>query len=230
MTDTIEATAIHGDPDMPKGDEAKPIEDSKPLALPERVNKLGGNVAIHRGVVLPQTMQEVLEFSQIMCKAGEAIPKHLRMNPGMCLAVTMDAMAWQMNPFSVARFHMVVNGVGSYMSQLVTAVINSRAPIKGRLVPQFAGTGDKLVCRIEAETLDGQPLPYESPEVGQIKVKNSPLWATDPEQQLGYYSCRAWARRYFPDLLMGVYDPDEAATMKDVTPKDNFLDDEPNAP
>jgi hypothetical protein len=179
-------------------------------------------------VVLPTTMPEVVELSQYMCKSADAVPKHLRMNPGMCMSVIMDAISWHMNPWAVARGHMVVNGVGSYMSQTITAVINSRAPIKGRLVPTYSGEGDKMVCRLDPETIEGQVLPYESPEVGQITPKNSPLWKTDVKQQLGYYSCRAWARRYFPDLLMGVYDPEEAAMMKDITPKDNFLEDEPS--
>ena len=224
MTETIETIAPTYDADMPKVDDPKPAEVPKVPA-----KQLGHDLTFQSGKAAPQTMAQAVEFAQLMCKAGAAIPASLRENPGMCLAVTMDAMAWGMNPFAVARFHMVVNGVGSYMSQLITAVINSRAPIKGRLVPLFAGKGDALICRLEPETLQGQVLPYESPEIGKITPKNSPLWKTDPEQQLGYYSCRAWARRYFPDLLMGVYDPEEAAMMKDVTPKDNFLNDEPEA-
>ncbi|HCI98495.1 MAG TPA: hypothetical protein DHV74_02435, partial [Sulfitobacter sp.] len=43
----------------------------------------------------------------------------------------------------------------------------------------------------------------------------------DPQQQLGYYSARAWARRHFPELLLGVYtreEIEEAPSVRDVTP------------
>ena len=60
---------------------------------------------------------------------------------------------------------------------------------------------------------EGEEVPLESPEIGKIQPKNSPLWKTDPDQQLGYYTIRAWARRHRPDVLLGVYDREEAATM-----------------
>ncbi len=182
------------------------------------------------GVVMPAQLGDMIEFAKIMSKADVAIPKHLRGNPGACLAVAMRSRAWAMDPFAVATKTYAVNDILSYESQLINAVINRHAPIKGRLVPVYKGEGPERQCVLEPETTDGQVLPYQSPKVKDIKVKNSPLWAADPDQQLFYTSSRAWARRYFPELLMGVYDPDEAREMKDVTPQpvDNFLnDDEP---
>lgn len=187
------------------------------------------------GVVMPNHLGDMIDFAQIMAKADVAIPKHLRGNPGACLAVAMRARAWSMDPFAIATKTYAVNDILAYESQLITAVINRHAPIKGRLVPRYAGSGGDRQCYIEAETLEGQTLPYESPKVKDIGVKNSPLWKNDPDQQLFYSSARAWARRYFPELLLGVYDPDEARTMRDVTPAaerqvENYLNDEGGAP
>jgi len=184
------------------------------------------------GVVMPSLLGDMVDFAKIMCKSDVAIPKHLRGNPGACLAVAMRARAWMMDPFAVATKTYAVNDILAYESQLITAVINRHAPIKGRLVPRYTGTGPDRQCLIEATTHDGQVLPYESPKVKDIGVKNSPLWKNDPDQQLFYSSARAWARRYFPELLLGVYDVDEARSMRDVTPTepakvDNFLHDEP---
>jgi len=209
----------------------KQIEDIKPV---EKVTKLSGALTISQaGTVLPSTMGEVTELAQYMSKAGALLPSHLRENPAMCMGVIMDAVAWRMNPFRLATQHMVVNGVGSYMSQAITAIINQNAVIKGKLVPKYEGTGDNLVCRLEPVSNEGQTLPYESPKVKDITPKNSPLWKSDVQQQLFYYSARAWCRRYFPELLMGVYDPDEARAMKDVTPDKpvtNFLNDDEAEP
>lgn len=185
------------------------------------------------GVVMPDRLGDMVDFAKIMCKSDVAIPKHLRGNPGACLAVAMRARAWAMDPFAVATKTYSVNDILAYESQLITAVINRHAPIKGKLVPRYTGQGGERQCHIEATTHDGQVLPYESPKVKDIGVKNSPLWKNDPDQQLFYSSARAWARRYFPELLLGIYDLDEARAMKDVTPApkvDNFLDDDTSEP
>lgn len=194
-------------------------------------SKVGRDLVILDSVVMPETMGGMIDFAQLMCKAGVALPAHLRNNPGACLAVSMRSRSWRMDPFAVATKTYSVNDILAYESQLITAVINRNAPIKGRLVPRYTGAGDKRQCILEPETIDGQKLPYESPPKGEIRPQNSPLWKSDPDQQLFYYSSRAWARRYFPELLLGVYDPEEvrasAESMKDVTPKvDNYLHDE----
>jgi hypothetical protein len=204
--------------------------------LPAQVGaKVGHDLALtDGGIIMPDRLGDMIEFAQVMCKADLAIPKHLRGNPGACLAVAMRARAWRMDPFAVATKTYAVNDILAYESQLVTSVINRHAPIKGRLVPRYVGAGPDRQCILEPETHDGQVLPYESPKVKDIGVKNSPLWKNDPDQQLFYSSARAWARRYFPELLLGVYDPEEARTMRDVTPKeervDNFLEDEGEIP
>ena len=56
-----------------------------------------------------------------------------------------------------------------------------------------------------------------SPTVGPIKVKNSPLWFSDVDQQLAYYTARTWARRYRPHRLLGVYSREE---MEALAPPD----------
>lgn len=55
----------------------------------------------------------------------------------------------------------------------------------------------------------------------QASVRNSPLWATDPKQQLGYLAAKRWARLHTPDVILGVYTPDELEefsprAMKDI--------------
>lgn len=43
----------------------------------------------------------------------------------------------------------------------------------------------------------------------QARVRNSSLWADDPKQQLAYLATKKWSRLYCPDVIMGVYTPDE---------------------
>ena len=162
------------------------------------------------GVVLrPETYAEVIAVAQMMAQASHAVPKHLRGNPGACMAVVLRASNWDMDPFAVATKTYMVNDILAYESQLVSAVVNMRAPVKGRPKIVYEGDGPELRCTFSYTMLDGDVLEYRSPKVKDIKVKNSPLWVGDPEQQLFYFAARAWARRWVPEVLMGVYTPDE---------------------
>lgn len=154
-------------------------------------------------------MADAIEFAKCMAIAGIAIPKHLRANVGACLAVTIQAVEWRISPFALANKSYFVNDRIAYESQLVQAVILQRAPIKGRLKFDFSGDGDRRKCHVIATLRDGGEVDYTSPEIGKIPVKNSPLWKGDPDQQLAYYSGRALCRRHFPDVLLGIYTPDE---------------------
>jgi hypothetical protein len=173
--------------------------------------------------MVPQTFGEVVAFASVMARAGLALPKHLRDNEGACMAVAMQAFEWGMSPFAVANKTYFVNDRMAYEAQLVSAVVNMRAGIVGRPRYTYEGEGTSRRCTVECTMADGAILSYQSPMISQIKVKNSPLWTADPDQQLGYFSIRSWARRHTPEVILGVYDRDEIAEAPpmNVTPKAN---------
>jgi RecT family protein len=156
-------------------------------------------------------MEEVMNFAKLMAISQIGIRKHLRGNVGACLAVCIQSLEWGMSPFAVANKSYNVNDQLSYEAQLVHAVILRRAPIKGRPKVEWKTEGGKKICRVWCELRDepGEIVDYESPEFDKIQPKNSPLWKNDPDQQQWYFSVRAWCRRHFPDVLLGVYTPDE---------------------
>lgn len=201
---------------------------------------LGKNVSISGSdggfSVTPQTLNDVVEFALFMCKSNAGIPSYLRNNASDCGAIIMQALKWGFDPFSVAQKSYKVKDVLAYEAQLIAAVINARSGIRGRLKYRFEGKGDDLICTVSG-ILDGEECTYTSPRVGNITTKNSPLWKTDPQQQLGYYSSRNWARRHCPEVILGVYDRDEAEEFrgpdraKDITPAfDPFSDEPTNSP
>lgn len=164
------------------------------------------------------SVEQIMEFAKVMSIASVAIPKHLRENPGACLAVAIQASEWEMSPFSVANKSYVVNDRIAYEAQLINAVILRRAPIVGRFKISYSGEGETRKCKVAAKLTDGDLVEYESPTFKTIPVKNSPLWKGDPDQQLFYYSSRAMCRRHFPDVLLGVYAVDELQdTEKEIT-------------
>ena len=196
-------------------------------------NKLGAQVSLTSGdggfSVTPQTLSDIVEFAKFMSLSNAGIPSYLRGNAPDCAAITMQALKWGFDPFSVAQKSYKVKDVLAYEAQLIAAVINARSGIKGRLKYLFEGEGADLVCTVTG-TLDGDECVYSSPRVGNITTKNSPLWKTDPEQQLGYYSARNWARRHCPEVILGAYDRDEAEEFRgpdnarDVTPTPSVME------
>lgn len=187
---------------------------SHETALANRVDKATTStltISEAAGGMSFKNMTEVMEFAKLLALGSVAVPKHLRGNPGACLAVVLQAIEWRISPISLANKSYSVNDRLSYESSVLQAVVQSRAPIKGRIKPTFAGVGPAMTCTIYAETSGDtpEPLTYTSPKFSDIGVKNSPLWKNDPQQQLFYYSARAWCRRHFPDILLGIYSDDE---------------------
>lgn len=179
------------------------------------------------GVPMFSSMHDVLEFAKVMAVSRVGVRKHLRNNPGACAAICLQAQRWAMDPFLVANKSYEVNDQIAYEAQLIAAVINTRAPIKGRIKTTYIGEGPERQCIASATFIDDdEPTEVTSPKLKDINPKNSPLWKTDPDQQLAYYTKRAWARRECPEVLLGVYDREEleaedvrAATARDITPR-----------
>jgi hypothetical protein len=202
--------------------------------IAERIDpRVTGALSVSReaGGLAFTNASEAMEFAKMMALSRIGVRKHLRDNVGACLSVVIQSIEWGMSPFAVANKSYLVNDQIAYESQLVQAVILRRAPIKGRFKYTYSGEGDRRRCKVVAELRDGEIVEYESPEIGKIPVKNSPLWKGDPDQQLAYYSGRALCRRHFPDVLLGIYDIDELphdtprdpSRARDVTPRPTTL-------
>ncbi len=181
----------------------------------------GGRLAF-----LPQSMEECVTIAQLMAKSDFAVPPKFRGNPGACLAVAMQSARWGADPFAVVQKAYVTKAKDgserlAYEAQLVAAVVNTMAPIHGRLALHYSGEGNtrKVKCiGIFKDT--GEPREVETPQLTKISPRNSPLWVSDPDQQLAYYVMRAWGRRWVPEVLLGIYTPEEL----------QVIEGDPNAP
>lgn len=161
------------------------------------------------------SMDKMLRVAEIMAAGRATVPKHLQNNVPDCLAVTMQAMTWGMSPFVVAQKTHLVNGTLGYEAQLVNAVVTSSGSITGRFNYEYEGKSPNLSCRVgaiprgEVDIVWGMWISEKD-----VTTKNSPLWKTNPAQQLGYLQVKNWARLYSPGSILGVYTPDEVETFK----------------
>ena len=161
-------------------------------------------------------------LASIMASGSCTIPKHLQGKVGDCFAIIGQSLRWGMDPFAVAQKTHLVNGTLGYEAQLVIAVINAKAPIVGRLKFDYFGDWSKVKSKddksdnvgvVVSAVMQGDDEPTTlSISMAQIgTVRNSPLWTADPRQQLAYLGAKRWARLYCPDVILGVYTPDELA-------------------
>lgn len=184
-----------------------------------------------------QSMDRLIRVAELMATGRATIPQHLR-NTGDCLAVAMQAVQWRMNPFAVAqKTHVTQGGALGYEAQLINAVVTTLAPIERRPEFEFLGDWDKILGKVEERKSDkggkyyvaawdkkdeaglgvvcrcqlrGEDKPREiTVMMSQCYPRFSTQWATDPQQQITYVAIRKWARRYTPDVILGVYAPEE---------------------
>jgi hypothetical protein len=185
-----------------------------------------------------QSMERMEYLAKTMASGKCTVPKHLQNSPGDCLAVIMQSIQWQMNPFSVAqKTHLSPSGQLGYEAQLINAVVISRAPVIGRPEYEFLGDWKKILGKITEKTgtnggkyyapnwkdvdeeglgvicrvhFIGEAAPREiTVMMSQCYPRFSTQWATDPQQQICYVAIRKFSRRHCPDVILGVYTPEE---------------------
>ncbi|MDF3623268.1 recombinase RecT, partial [Enterobacter hormaechei] len=77
-------------------------------------------------------------------------------------------------------------------------------------VPGWTLADEAGIGIIIRATLKGEDQPRELDLLlAQARTRNSTLWADDPRQQLAYLAVKRWARLFCPDVILGVYTPDE---------------------
>ncbi|EHX1545240.1 recombinase RecT [Escherichia coli] len=193
----------------------------------------GATVGTAAAIFSPEGMDRLVRFATLMADSKATVPAHLAGKPADCLAVTMQAAQWGMNPFAVAQKTHVVNGTLGYEAQLVNAVVSSSNLLATRLNYRWDGDWSRVSGKTDKSpnltvtvwaTLKGESEPRElTISMAQAGVRNSPLWEQDPRQQLAYLCVKRWARLNAPDVLLGVYTPDELQETaprveRDITP------------
>lgn len=155
-------------------------------------------------------LERAMQIAEAMATAKVSVPNHLRGNSGDCLAIVMQATQWGMNPFAVAQKTHLVNGALGYEAQLVNAVIQASGAIVGRFHYEYRGEEADVCCRVGAVIKGETDITWgEWLCAKHVTTKNSPLWKTNPKQQLGYLQVKNWARQYTPGAILGVYSEDE---------------------
>jgi hypothetical protein len=138
-------------------------------------------------------------------------PEQVKCN---CFRLINQALRWGVDPWSIIDDSFVTGGKLGYQGKVIAALVNTKAPIKQRLKDSYSGTkgSDDFTITVSG-TFIGEEEPREvTLSVGEAKTENQ-MWRSDPSQKLWYSAVVRWARKYCPELVVGVFTEDDAERM-----------------
>lgn len=116
------------------------------------------------------SLDRIIRFAELMASGTATVPKHLQNKPSDCLAITMQASRWGMDPFVVGQKTHLINGTLGYEAQLVNAVITSSNVVTGRFHYEYGGDWEKIVGKKISVTK--RDYPFESVQCSEVKQRS----------------------------------------------------------
>jgi hypothetical protein len=157
--------------------------------------------------LVPRDMREAMDLAAMMAK-GKLVPAALQQSPADCLLVIEQATRWGMSPFAVAQEVSVIQGKLMHSGKIVAAAVHGSGVLEGRLSYTYSGEGAGRSVTVRGR-LRGETEPVEvTVKLADAKTTNQ-WWTKIPDQMLSYQGARMWARRFVPEVMLGVYSPEE---------------------
>jgi hypothetical protein len=157
--------------------------------------------------LIPTSLDEAARLAKIMSDMS-LVPRHLQGKPADCMLVIEAAMRWRMSPFAVAQATSVVQGRLNYEGKLVAAALHTSGVLSSRLRYDYEGEGKDRAVVVSAMVAGEKEPRSLRIEFAKVRTDNK-LWDTQPDQQLSYAGARIWGRRFAPEVMLGVYAPQE---------------------
>lgn len=190
---------------------------------PEIVKNNGPKIA-------PQTNSDLAVFDSTMfdhmqriatgMARASLVPEHLvgqtaEETQGNCLLIVEQAHRWQMSPFALARHAYVLAGKLGFEGKVIAAVINTSGRLEQSLTYDYEGSGDNRAVTVtgllkgerQPRIIHGDVQSWKTYEKDGHTVKSN--WRTNADQMLAYRGAAMWARRYAPELVLGIVADDE---------------------
>jgi hypothetical protein len=156
--------------------------------------------------LLPQNLTEAMKLAELMSKA-KLLPVAVQ-NHADAFMIVNQALRWGMDPFAVAQEVAVIQGKMMYSGKIVAAALHTSGVLDGRLSYEYAGENGGM-----SVTATGLLRGEKEPRSVTVALKDAKTanqhWAKSPQQMLGYHAARVWARRHAPEVMLGVYAPEE---------------------
>jgi hypothetical protein len=178
--------------------------------------------------LMPANMDQAMRLAEMMSTA-KLVPAHLQGKPGDCLLVIEQAMRWGMSPFAVAQATSVIQGRLMFEGKLVSAALNASGILSNRMTFDYEGEGASRAVTASAMIRGETTARTIRCTLAEAKTTNG-MWVKQPDQQLAYFTTRAWARRHAPEVMLGVYAPEEFDTPPPAPFRGTTLEASPTPP
>lgn len=163
-----------------------------------------------------ELLPKMLKLAEVMAES-KTMPAIFHNKRADCLRIIDLAYRINQCPFAVADFCFFVSGRLSMEGKGVAAIINASPKIIGSLHYNFnpdrnVKDTSNYLCTVSG-TIQGESEPRQvsvSLALGMSDAKGAESrWKKDPDQMLIYYGARVWARRFAPEVIAGLYTPEE---------------------
>lgn len=167
-------------------------------------------------ILSPKTLAEAKDLATTLA-ASKTIPDALQKSPADVLAIVMAGAELGFAPMQAIRALRLIKGQPTLSADAMGALVRSRPDVCEYLILRHS---DRTRATYETRRRgDDAPtsMSFSSEEAREAKLIGD-NWQRFPAAMLRARALSAICRAVYPDLLLGVYDPDELAQELDVTP------------
>ena len=167
-----------------------------------------------------QAFEHVQRVAKVFA-ASKLVPTNYQVNIADCIVALQMANRMQIDPFVFMQNTYIVHGKPAIEGKFAIALVNKLGPYPDGVKFKTEGEGDSLKVtafgvRANGE-IDSCTVSYQqAKDMGW--VSKNPIWKQMPEQMLHYRAGSWLARRYCPEVLMGLQTTEEVRDVIDVTP------------
>ena len=171
-------------------------------------------------IIAPRSLAEAKELATTLSTA-RTIPEALQKSPADVLATVMAGAELGLAPMQSLRGIVLIKGKPTLSADAMGALVKSRREVCEYLV--LDGTDAKVATYTTKRNGDPKPTTMSfTIEDAQRAGLNGDNWRKFPAAMLRARALSAICRAVYPDLLLGVYDPEEIdespRPVRDVTP------------
>lgn len=167
-------------------------------------------------ILSPRSLAEAKELATTL-SAARTIPEALQKAPADVLAIVMAGAELGLAPMQSLRALVLIKGKPTLSADAMGALVKSRRDVCEWLVLE---SSDATRATYATKRV-GDPKPTTlSFTIDEAKTAglNGDNWRKFPAAMLRARALSAICRAVYPDLILGVCDPDELAEARDVTP------------
>lgn len=169
-------------------------------------------------IITPRSLAEAKELATTLSSA-RTIPESLQKSPADCMAIIMAGAELGLAPMQSIRALVLIKGKPTLSADAMGALVKSRRDVCEYLLLKHSDAVKATYATKRAGDPEPTTMSFTIDEAKAAGLAGNDNWRKFPAAMLRARALSAICRAVYPDLLLGVYDPDElAAEPRDVTP------------